>query len=188
VAISFVVAVFLGWPIGLVLGMNRKVYKSCEFVIDFFRSTPATALFPLFLLIFGISDVSKIAAATFASFLIIVFNTAYGVMHSKRSRILAAEIMGASKIQIFKSILFWESLPQTIIGFRTAVSLSLVVIIVTEMFIGTNIGIGHKIIDFQYTYDVKSMYAVILLSGLIGYLSNLFFVLVEKKFVHWTGK
>ena len=138
VMIAFAVAIILGWPAGLVLGMSKNVYKSCEFLIDFFRSTPATALFPLFLLVFGISDISKIAAATFAGLLIIIFNTAHGVMHSNHSRILAAEIMGASRFQIFKSILFWESLPQAIIGFRTAVSWSLAVLIVTEMFIGTN--------------------------------------------------
>ncbi len=96
--------------------------------------------------------------------------------------------MGATKTQIFKSVLFWESLPQTIVGFRMAVSLSLVVIIVTEMFIGTNVGIGQRIIDFQYTYDVKGMYAVILLAGLIGYLCNVSFVLVEKRFTHWIGE
>ncbi len=46
VAISFGIAVIVGWPLGIVLGINRKIYKSCEFLIDFFRSTPATASFP----------------------------------------------------------------------------------------------------------------------------------------------
>ena len=188
VLISFIIACVLGIPLGLWLGRSEKLYRSSEFVIDFFRSTPATALFPLFLLIFGITDKSKIAVAAFASMLIIVFNTAYGVMHAKKSRVLAAKIMGASKLQIFKWILFWESLPQTFIGLRSAVSLALVVIIVTEMFIGTNVGLGRKIIDSQITYEIPTMYAVILLTGIIGYLLNLLFLLAEKKFVHWSGK
>lgn len=188
VLISFVIAVCIGVPVGLMLGVSERVYRSIEFIIDFFRSTPSTALFPLFLIVFGITDASKIAVAAFASALIIVFNTAYGVIHGKKSRILAARIMGASSFQIFRSIVFWESLPQTFIGVRNAVSLSLVVIVVTEMFIGTNQGLGHRIIDAQIKYDIADMYASILLTGIIGYLFNAIFLFAERRFLRWTNK
>ncbi len=188
VALAFFISVIIGLPLGLILGSSRKIYGQFEFVIDFFRSIPATAMFPLFLLIFGIEDKSKIAVAAFASALIILFNTAYGIMHSKRSRVFAAKLMGASKFQVFKNVLFWESLPQTFIGMRTGISLSLVVIVVTEMFIGTYAGLGRKIIDFQYVYNITGLYAVILLTGILGYLLNLVFILIEKKVIHWAGK
>lgn len=188
VALSFFIALIIGLPLGLWLGRAEKIYRSVEFIIDFFRSTPATALFPLFLLVFGITDKSKIAVAAFASALIIIFNTAYGVMRAKKPRILAAQIMGATKIQIFRWVIFWESLPQTFIGLRSAISLSLVIIVVTEMFIGTTSGLGKKIIDAQITYEIPAMYATILLSGIVGYLFNLSFLAAEKKFLHWSGK
>ncbi len=188
VMISFMIALVIGLPLGLWLGRSEKLYRSFEFIIDFFRSTPATAMFPLFLLVFGVTDTSKIAVAAFSSMLIIVFNTAYGVMHAKKSRVLAAKIMGATKAQIFRWILFWESLPQTFIGLRSSVSLSLVVIVVTEMFIGTPTGIGRRIIDSQITYEIKTMYAAILLAGIIGYLLNLLLLAFEKKVLHWNGK
>ncbi|MBI3332213.1 ABC transporter permease [Candidatus Peregrinibacteria bacterium] len=188
VVMAFAIAVVIGMPMGLLLGASERVYRSVEFIIDFFRSTPATALFPLFLIIFGVTDESKIAVAAFASALIIVFNTAYGVIHGKKSRILAAKIMGASRLQIFRSIILWESLPQTFIGLRNAVSLSLVVIVVTEMFIGTNQGIGHRIIDAQIKYDIADMYASILLTGIIGYIFNAVFLIAERRFLKWTSK
>lgn len=188
VVLAFIISLVIGLPLGLLLGRSEKIYRSVEFIIDFFRSTPASALFPLFLLVFGITDISKIAVAAFASMLIIIFNTAYGVMHAKKSRVLAAQIMGATKAQIFRWILFWESLPQTFIGLRSAVSLSLVIIILTEMFIGTTSGLGRKIIDSQITYEISTMYATILLSGIVGYLLNLLFIAVEKRFLHWSGK
>ncbi len=185
VVLSFFIALAIGLPLGLFLGGSEKIYRSVEFIIDFFRSTPATALFPLFLLVFGITDKSKIAVAAFAAMLIIIFNTAYGVMHAKKSRILAAQIMGATKVQIFRWILFWESLPQTFIGLRSAISLSLVIIVVTEMFIGTTSGLGRKIIDSQITYEIPAMYATILMTGIVGYLLNLLFLEAEKRFLHW---
>jgi ABC-type nitrate/sulfonate/bicarbonate transport system permease component len=188
VFISFLIASVVGLPLGLLLGSSEKIYRSFEFIIDFFRSTPPTAIFPLFLLIFGVTDQSKIAVAAFASMLIIIFNTAYGLMNAKKARLLAAKIMGASRWQIFKSILFWESLPQTFIGLRSAISLSLIVIIVTEMFIGTNMGLGKKIIDAQITYEIKTMYAIILFTGIIGYALNFVFQKIEKRFLHWASK
>ena len=188
VVLAFVISLIIGLPIGLWLGRSEKTYRSMEFIIDFFRSTPATAIFPLFLLIFGITDRSKIAVTVFACSLIIIFNTAYGVMHAKQSRLLAAQIMGASKTQIFLWISFWESLPQTFIGVRSAISLSLIVIIVTEMFIGTSSGLGRRIIDSQITYEIPTMYAIIILTGFLGYLLNLLFLFTEKRFLHWNGK
>ncbi len=185
---AFLIATIIGVPLGLILGSSRKLYESFEFVIDFFRSIPATALFPLFVLIFGIEDTSKIAVAAFASALIIIFNTAYGVMHAKKSRTLAARLMGATRLHIFRFISFWETLPQIFVGLRTALSLSLVIIIVTEMFIGTSIGVGRRIIDFQYVYNIKGMYAVILLTGILGYMINLIFIMLEKRLLHWTEK
>lgn len=186
--IAFLIATVIGVPLGLVLGSSRKLYESFEFVIDFFRSIPATALFPLFVLIFGIEDTSKIAVAAFASALIIIFNTAYGVMHAKKSRTLAARLMGATRLHIFRFISFWETLPQIFVGLRTALSLSLVIIIVTEMFIGTSVGLGRRIIDFQYVYNIRGMYAVILLTGALGYVINLVFIVLEKRLLHWTEK
>src|SRR5262249_47441810 len=61
VAVAFAIAACLGVPVGIVLGANENVYRSLEFVIDFFRSTPATAMFPLFLLLFGLGEFSKIS-------------------------------------------------------------------------------------------------------------------------------
>jgi NitT/TauT family transport system permease protein len=181
------VALVIGLPLGILLGASERTYRSSEFIIDFFRSIPATALFPLFLLVFGITDRSKIAAASFAALLIILFNTAYGVIHAKKSRILAARLMGASRWQVFTSIILWEALPQILVGLRTAVSWALAIIVVTEMFIGTYAGIGRRLIDFQITYNITAMYATLLLTGIIGYAVNALFLLIEKKFVRWTG-
>ena len=53
---AFLIAAVIGVPLGVLLGSNEKAYRSVEFLIDFFRSTPSSALIPLFLLIFGVSS------------------------------------------------------------------------------------------------------------------------------------
>lgn len=185
---AFLIAAFAGIPIGIVLGASPVIYRSTEFVIDFFRSTPATALFPLFLLVFGIGEGSKVAIAAFSAWLVVVFNTAYGVMNARRTRILAARVMGASNIRVLCDVMFYESLPQTFIGLRLGISYALVVIIVAEMFIGSSSGMGHRIIDAEQVYDLSQMYASIIATGCLGYAVNLGFLALERSFVKWSGK
>lgn len=188
VSYSIIIAVVAGIPVGIVLGAKASVYRSVEFLVDFFRSTPATALFPLFLLLFGLGDVAKIAVASFAAWLVIVFNVAYGVMNARQTRILAAKSMGASSFRIFGDVIFFETLPQTFVGLRTAVSLALVVIIVAEMFIGATDGMGHRIIDAQISYSLTDMYGSILIAGAMGYGLNLVLLSLERSVIHWSGR
>ena len=79
-------------------------------------------------------------------------------------------------------------MPQIFSGFRVAISLSLIIVIVTEMFIGTEAGLGKRIIDAQLVYQTADMYAAILMTGVIGFILNKIMMLVENKVVHWKGK
>jgi sulfonate transport system permease protein len=186
--VAFGIAVVLGMPLGIALGSNERAYRSVEFVIDFFRSTPASALIPLFLLIFGTSDINKIAIASFGAWLLVVFNCAYGVINARKQRIAAAKVMGASRWQIFKDVLIWESLQASFVGLRSAVSMALVIVVVAEMFIGSESGLGHKIINAQQVMNTKMMYAAIMSAGILGYALNIVFLAIERKIVHWSGR
>ena len=185
---AFLIAGVIGVPLGVLLGSNEKSYRAVEFLIDFFRSTPSSALIPLFLLIFGVSDVNKVAIAAFGALLIVLFNSAYGVINARKQRVMAAKVMGASRWQTFRDVLLWESLQPTFVGLRSAVSMALVIVIVAEMFIGSDTGLGHRIIDAQQVLNVKSMYAAILAAGALGYVLNVVFLFAEKKIVHWSGR
>jgi len=185
---AFLIAAAVGMPLGVLLGSSEKAYRSVEFLIDFFRSTPSSALIPLFLMIFGVSDVNKVAIAAFGALLIVVFNSAYGVINARKQRVMAAKVMGASKWQVFKDVLIWESLQPSFVGLRSAVSMALVIVIVAEMFIGADSGLGNRIINSQQVMNVKDMYASILAAGALGYALNVLFLLLERRIVHWSGR
>jgi ABC-type nitrate/sulfonate/bicarbonate transport system permease component len=183
-AIAAVIAI----PIGILLGSSEKLYRSVEFVIDFFRSTPASAMFPLFLVLFGVGDRTKISVAAFGAALVILFNVAYGVMNARKTRILAAKVMGASPLRVLSDVTLLESLPQTFVGLRNGVSLALVIIVVAEMFIGSTDGLGQRVFEAQQLFNMPDMYAAIFAAGALGYGLNLMFLLIERRFVHWSGK
>jgi NitT/TauT family transport system permease protein len=187
-AAATAIAAVIAIPLGIVLGASEKVYRSLEFVIDFFRSTPASAMFPLFLILFGVGDETKISVAAFGAVLVIVFNVAYGVMNARKTRLLAAKVMGASRLRVLVDVMLLESLPQTFVGLRNGVSLALVIIVVAEMFIGSQDGLGHSVFEAQQLFEMPRMYAAIFAAGVLGYGLNLLFLLIERRFVHWSGK
>jgi sulfonate transport system permease protein len=187
-AASTVIAAVIAIPLGIVLGSAERLYRSLEFVIDFFRSTPASAMFPLFLVLFGVGDETKISVAAFGAVLVILFNVAYGVMNARKTRLLAAKVMGASRLRVLIDVTLLESLAQTFVGLRNGVSLALVIIVVAEMFIGSQDGLGHSVYEAQQLFDMPRMYASIFAAGVLGYGLNLLFLMVERHFVHWSGK
>lgn len=186
--LGFGLGAIVGIPIGLVMGRYEKVYHSLEFLVDFFRSIPVTALFPLFLVFFGIGDVAKFSIVAWSTCLIILINTMYGVKNSKKTRTMVAQTMGANNFEVFTKVVFFEAVPHIVAGLRTALSMALIVVVVTEMFMGTELGIGQRIFNASITYRIPEMYSAIIIAGLLGFLLNKFFVLVETRLVHWGGK
>jgi ABC-type nitrate/sulfonate/bicarbonate transport system permease component len=187
-SLATLIAAAIAIPLGIFLGSSEKLYRSVEFVVDFFRSTPASAMFPLFLVLFGVGDRTKISVAAFGATLVILFNVAYGVMNARKTRLLAAKVMGASRFRVLTDVMLLESLPQTFVGLRNGVSLALVIVVVAEMFIGSTDGLGHRVFEAQQLFAMPDMYAAIFAAGALGYGFNLLFLLIERRFVHWSGK
>ena len=186
--LSFLIGCAFAIPLGVLLGSTEGLYRSVEFPIEFFRATPASSLFPLFLIIFGIGDSTKVAVGAFGAGIVILFNVAYGVINTRKSRVMAAQVMGAGFWHVLIDVHLWESLPQTLVGMRNGISLALVVIVVAEMFVGSTDGLGNRLYQAQMMIDMPMMYATIFLTGAVGYALNWCFVLVERNFVHWSGK
>jgi acyl-CoA synthetase (AMP-forming)/AMP-acid ligase II/ABC-type proline/glycine betaine transport system permease subunit len=185
---GYILAILLGIPLGMMVGYWEKAYNSLEFVIEFFRGFPATSLFPLFMLAFGIGDAAKIAIVIFSCSLIITINTLYGVRNSSKTRQMVAETMKASNTYIFARVILPDALPYITAGLRTALSLTLVIVVILEMFIGTDKGLGHLIYNAHMTYQIPQMYATIILTGLVGYGMNKGFIKLEEEVIHWGGR
>jgi ABC-type nitrate/sulfonate/bicarbonate transport system permease component len=185
--IGLALGTVIGIPLGIFMGISKKIYESLEVIVDFSRSIPVMTLFPLALVLFGIGDRSKIALAAWASLLYVVINTMYGVRHVKQARIMMAKSLRARKGQIFTKVILPDALPEIFVGIRMSISMSLVIVVASEMIMGTNVGLGKRIFDAAMVYKISEMYATILVAGLLGYASNKLFVLLENRVIHWAG-
>ncbi|VVB77107.1 Binding-protein-dependent transport system inner membrane component [uncultured archaeon] len=186
--VAFGIAVAVGIPVGLLLGFSSLAYEMFQPLVDFCRSVPSTALFPLFILFFGISDASLIAVVVFGAVFFLMLNAMYGVHNASIARRLFAKTLGATQLQVFFKVVLPDALPYVFVGLRQVISKVLIVVIVLEMtFIGTS-GLGYRIYNYSMLYETPQMYAIIILVGLLGYVLNLVFIQLEKRTMHWTGK
>ena len=139
-------------------------------------------------LCFGIGDSSKIAMVWVGVIFIIIVNSAYGVMQAPKKRLQMAKSFRANRWKIFHDIVIWEAIPQTVVGMRIALSTALIVVIISEMFIGTQYGIGQRLYDAYSKSLVEELYSMILIIGSIGYLANKLFLIAEQRLLFWVGK
>jgi len=185
---AFVVSAVFGILLGVPLGVWRKLYESVEIVLDFFRSMPSPALIPLAMLLLGLGDLSRIAVAAFTCALVNTVQAAYAVRSVSRPRIVAARVSGAKGFFLTRCVLIPSIMPGLVAGWRITLSLSLIIVVVSEMFIGTTTGLGMRINDFHLMFRSTEMYASIIVVGVIGYMLNKLIEITEKHFVHWTGR
>lgn len=186
--VAFLIAAVVGVVVGVPLGIWARLYESVEVVFDFFRSMPSPALIPLAMLLFGLGDLSRIAVAAFTCSLINAIQAAYAVKTIPRYRVLGARLSGAKGTFLVVRVLMPSILPGLVAGWRITLSLSLIIVVVSEMFIGTRTGLGMRIYDFHLMFRSAEMYASVLVVGLIGYALNKIIEIAERRFVHWGGR
>lgn len=181
-------ASIVGVSLGLAMGTFRPLYHATIPAVDFFRSVPVTTLYPLFVLGLGVSHASKIGMVFTAAVFVIALNSAYGVFQANKIRAQMAQLYGASPLQVFRWVVFFDALPQTMIGLRIAISYALIVEILCEMFMGSQLGLGQRVIEAFTTYAIDQLLALVLFTGTFGFLLNRLFVLIERKVVPWSQR
>jgi NitT/TauT family transport system permease protein len=184
---GFALGALLGVAAGLLMGYSRTLYTALEFPLDFFRSIPATALFPLFIVIFGLGDDVKVFVALWSSAMVVTLNTIYGVRAVSGERLIVARVKKTPFLRRFVYLVLPSALPYVLAGCRIGLSLALVVQIVAEMFLGASDGLGRRIYNATTVFDMEQAYASVLLIGLLGYGLNQALLFVEKRLVHWPA-
>lgn len=187
VTLAIVIAAAVGIPLGLFFGYRRDVYRLVESPLHALRSIPASALFPLFLIIIGVGESSIVALAAYPSLLVILVNAVTGASLANSHRMHQAHILGLDGLQLIADVLFFEALPHILDGVRTAISYSLVLVVAVEMFIGVGkFGLGRAIYEYQSTYRIPETYAAIIIAGAIGIGFNWLLTMAERRLLAWV--
>jgi NitT/TauT family transport system permease protein len=185
-ATGFGLALALAIPLGAAVAWYRPVREVLTPPLELFRNTAALALLPVFVLILGIGETSKIAIVTYACFFPVLLNTISGVGNVDPQLLRSARVLGLSPVATFRKVVFPAALPTIFTGIRIAGAAAVLVLIAAEM-IGATAGLGYFINYAQNNFLIAPMYAAILTTSALGLAVNYGLVALERRLSRWRA-
>lgn len=182
--IGFGIALLIAIPLGLLIGWYPIISDLLNPVLELFRNTAALALLPVFILVFGIGETSKVAIVLFACTFPVLLNTISAVRNVDPLLIKSARSMGLPPYKLFYQVILPASIPTIFTGIRMAGTASILVLIAAEM-VGAKEGLGYLINYTQMNFQIPEMYAGIITIAILGFVLNYILVSLEKRFSAW---
>jgi len=180
-------AVVVGTSFGIFIGWFKRLEYFADPVFQSFRQMSAFALFPVFVLFFGIGEVSKVIIIFWASLWPVLLNTINGVKNVDKLLIDSAKSLGASQTFIFLKIVLPAATPGIITGIRLGGSYSVLALVAAEM-IGAESGLGFLILYSQETFKIPDMFAAIIALTFVGLTFNYTLSFIEGRLTKWKGR
>lgn len=171
--------------IGMAMGWFRFIRAFLDPVVAALYPIPKIALLPLYLVIFGLGDSSKIAIVATGVFFIVLVTTFQGVLRLDPILIQAGQNMGAHGWKLFAKVIFPATLPVIFTGLRLGLGVSLLIIVGAE-FVSARTGIGYLIWISWSTLSLGQMYAGIVVIAILGLLSNVGLDQLGRRVMPWA--
>ena len=178
--LAFTVAV----PLGIALGSSRLLYHSLRFPIEFLRPIPSVALVPLVVLIYGTGLESKVFLVVFAAVWPLLIQTIYAVQDADP---VVTDMARSFRIRLTHRLAYVTlpgAVPYIATGVRISSSVALILAVTAELVIGAE-GLGRSINLAAESGAVELMYALIVVTGIVGWALNSAFAGIERRVLHW---
>ncbi|MBJ6724358.1 ABC transporter permease [Geomesophilobacter sediminis] len=181
---GFSIATAVGIPLGVLMGWFKRFEKVVDPLLQVFRNTSILALFPVFILIFGLGELSKVAIIFWGTVWPTLLNTIAGVKNADPLLIKSARSMGVSQFTLFWRVIIPAALPSILTGIRLSAANAVLILVAAEM-LGANSGLGFMIFYNEQAYAIPEMYAGIVSISFLGWLVNWLLVLLERRVTGW---
>ena len=183
-AVGLLLAAVLAVPLGMLLGASASAFQMSRLVVEFLRPVPSVALIPLAVLVFGVGQDMKVFLIAFACFWPILFQSIYGVQDVDPVARDTARSYGLPPLARFTRVTLPSAAPYIATGLRISSAIALILALTAELVVGAP-GLGRAIAVSQISGAITQMYALILATGLLGWLLNTVFLAVERRLLRW---
>jgi ABC-type nitrate/sulfonate/bicarbonate transport system permease component len=182
--VGFGVAAVIGIVLGVLMWRSRVVFWFFDPIVSMGFPMPKVAFLPIFILWFGLFDLSKIMLIIVNAVFPIVVSTVAGLHQVERELIWSARSMGASERRISFEIVPSAALPQILTGLQVALPISLIVAVVTEMIMGGG-GLGGSMIESARYLISAGVFAGIVEIAAAGFLLIKTMELIRRRLLVW---
>ncbi len=183
-ALGLGIAVVLAIPIGIVIGSSRLLHRATRVIIEFLRPIPSVALIPLAVLVYGTGLESKVFLAAFACFWPMLIQTLYGVQDIDPVATDTARAYGLRRLETLWRVKLPSAVPYIATGVRISSAVALILAVTAELVIGAE-GLGRSINVARSGGALELMYALIITTGLLGWMLNILMTRGERRVLRW---
>ncbi|WP_345627246.1 ABC transporter permease [Rugosimonospora acidiphila] len=184
-AVGLGVATVAGVLLGLALGRSRRVFAYLDPLLQFLRVIPPPTLVPVFIVLLHLGTPMQVTSIAFSVVWPILLNTADGARSIDLVQLDTARVFRLSAATRLRKIIIPAAMPKVFAGLRLSLTLSLILMVFSELLPGTANGIGFELTDAQSRSDLRTVWAAIVLLGILGYLLNALLLLAERRVLAW---
>jgi ABC-type nitrate/sulfonate/bicarbonate transport system permease component len=181
---GFAAAAVVGIFLGILMGRSKTIAGLLDPLFSGTYAVPKLALFPIFIFVFGIGSLSKVALVFLECLYPIVIMSYAGARSVNRVYLWSAQNMGASRADILRRIVIPATAPFIFAGFRVAVPVAMIVVVITEM-VSSADGLGYLVIYSLSSLRTDRMLAVVVVIALLGYALDKAVVLARDRLIYW---
>jgi NitT/TauT family transport system permease protein len=180
-------AICVGSLIGVLMAWYKPVRIAVNPIVQFFYPMPKSALIPVMVLWLGFGDASKIVTIFIGCLLPITLSAFNGALGAEQVLIWSARSMGASRWRVLWEVVFPSALPELLSGIRTALALSFVLLVASELIVARR-GLGYMIgwLGDGGAYD--AMFAVVLTVALLGFAADRLYLMLMRRILAWRAE
>jgi ABC-type nitrate/sulfonate/bicarbonate transport system permease component len=177
--ISLVLSTFVGFALGLLIGMWQRLQEWSALLLEYCRAIPQPVLIPVFVLLLGYSDLMKVIVIGFACLWPVLLNTMSGVAQIRPLTFDVARSLRLTRLDTLRKIVVPATVPSLLLGLRVALPHAIIITLVMEMFTGA-VGLGGLMIVAQRKFNAAEVFGVLVLVGCLGYSLTVLFSAVER--------
>jgi len=185
--LAFAIAVGLGVPIGLVMGLSRWAKGVFDAPIEFYWPLPPLAYLPLMIIWLGIGEASKITLLSLAMFAPIALSAQAGVRSVTQERVNAALSLGATQWQLMREVILPSALPEILTGARISLGVGWGTLVAAELIAATR-GIGYLIMSASQFLATDVVFVGIAIIAACAFAFSFVMRTLERVLVPWKGQ
>ena len=184
--VGAVMGITVGISVGVLIGLFSYIRAGLVPVVAALFPIPKIALLPLFVIWFGIDEMSKYALIAFGTFTPTVVATYGAVDNVDRTLIRMGQSFGLSWWSIIRKIVLPGAFPAILSGLRVSISIAIILLVAAEM-LGAQYGVGSYILEAGSLYDLEKLFAGVTILSVMGLIVNFAIGQVEQRFLSWRG-
>ncbi len=165
---SAVAGMIIGTMLGVLMGYFKLWERALVAPMNFLLAIPGTALFPLSMIWFGLTDLAIISILIYEVTLTVMLNTWTGVKTVDLALVRAGRAFGVSGFALFSRVLIPAALPSIITGYRQAFSRAWRILVVAEMLVSVSAGLGYRIYWAQEYFNTDVVFGSLFVVGIVG--------------------